>query len=111
MKKRQGKIASGKRGKRQAVDRSLHPVVRLLNCRDYIRSGDERIHPDDWPGYTGSERWVAVDASMCGQKYSPRAHPPIRRQNAHALAEERSDDSQQRRAGPSRPKAPALVFW
>lgn len=28
MKKRQGKIASGKCGKRQAVDRSLHPVVR-----------------------------------------------------------------------------------
>ena len=42
MKKRQGKIASGKRGKRQAVDRSLHPVVRRpTRVGWYWVSGDE----------------------------------------------------------------------
>ena len=74
--------ASKKQSKTQARGRSLHPVVRLLNRRDYIRSGDERIHPDDWPGYFGRERWVPVECDLFGEKYDPIKHPPVRRNYA-----------------------------
>ena len=69
-------------GKAQASGRSLDPVVRLLNRRDYIRSGDERIHTDDWPGYFGRERWVPVERDLFGEKYDPIRHPPVRRNYA-----------------------------
>ena len=69
-------------GKAQAPGRSLDPIVRLLNRRDYIRSGDERIHPDDWPGYFGRERWVPVECDLFGEKYDPIRHPPVRRNYA-----------------------------
>lgn len=36
MKKRQGKIASEKRGERQAVDRSLQPFVRPKDAEEFI---------------------------------------------------------------------------
>ena len=85
MKKTKGKIASGKHGKRQAVDRSLHPVVRLLKCREIIRDGDEMIHTEDWPCYCGRERWVPVDPKYLGERYSFRGYPPMRRPNPKVL--------------------------
>ena len=45
MKKKQGEIASVKRGKRQAVDRSLHPVV-----------GDPWVYEEEV--WTASDWWL-----------------------------------------------------
>ena len=56
MKKRQGNIASVKRGERQAVDHSLHPVVRHLY----------RVHCANLPMNADGSDYRGEYAKQCG---------------------------------------------